>query len=44
MTLKLKYNRDMLDKSSMEIKCVEAENIVEYMSHTIDDFRNFYAQ
>ena len=42
MTLKLKYNRDMLDKSSMEIKCVEAENIVEYMSHTIDDFRNFF--
>ena len=26
----------------MENKCVEAENIVEYMSHTIDDFRNFF--
>jgi len=42
MTLKLKYNMDKLDKSAMEIKCVEAENIVEYMSHTIDDFRNFF--
>lgn len=42
MTLKLKYNMDKLDKTAMEIKCVEAENIVEYMSHTIDDFRNFF--
>lgn len=42
MTLKLKYNLDKLDKSAMEIKCIEAENIVEYMSHTIDDFRNFF--
>ncbi len=42
MTLKLKYNMDKLDKSAMEIKCIEAENIVEYMSHTIDDFRNFF--
>ena len=33
---------DKLDKSAMEIKCIEAENIVEYMSHTIDDFRNFF--
>ena len=42
MTLKLKYNMDKLDKTAMEIKCIEAENIVEYMSHTIDDFRNFF--
>ena len=42
MTLKLKYNMDKLDKIGMEIKCVEAENLVEYMSHTIDDFRNFF--
>lgn len=42
MTLKLKYKMDKLDKNAMENKCVEAENIVEYMSHTIDDFRNFF--
>ena len=42
MTLKLKHRMDKLDKPSMELKCSEAENIVEYMSHTIDDFRNFF--
>ena len=42
MTLKLKHRMDKLDKPSMELKCAEAENIVEYMSHTIDDFRNFF--
>jgi len=42
MTLKLKHRMDKLDKASMEGKCAEAENIVEYMSHTIDDFRNFF--
>ena len=42
LTLKLKHKMDKLDKKSMEIKCLEAENILEYMSHTIDDFRNFF--
>ncbi len=42
MTLKLKYSMEKLTPSEMEIKCVEAENIIEYMSHTIDDFRNFF--
>lgn len=42
MTLKLKHRMDKLDKPHMEMKCAEAENIVEYMSHTIDDFRNFF--
>lgn len=42
ITLKLKYNMDKLDKQGMELKCTEAENIVEYMSNTIDDFRNFF--
>jgi C4-dicarboxylate-specific signal transduction histidine kinase len=42
MTLKLKHRMDKLDKNAMDIKCAEAENIVEYMSHTIDDFRNFF--
>jgi len=42
MTLKLKHRMDKLDKNAMDIKCAEAETIVEYMSHTIDDFRNFF--
>ncbi|AFL67827.1 ATP-binding protein [Sulfurospirillum barnesii] len=42
MTLKLKYAMHKLDQKGMETKCAEAENIVEYMSHTIDDFRNFF--
>lgn len=42
MTLKLKHRMDRLDKREMESKCTEAESIVEYMSHTIDDFRNFF--
>lgn len=42
ITLKLKYAMHKLDQKSMETKCAEAENIVEYMSHTIDDFRNFF--
>lgn len=42
MTLKLRHRMDKLDKPSMEVKCAEAEKIVEYMSHTIDDFRNFF--
>ncbi len=42
MTLKLKHRLDRLTKGEMENKCVEAEKILEYMSHTIDDFRNFF--
>lgn len=42
MTLKLKHRMDKLDKPTMESKCTEADNIVEYMSNTIDDFRNFF--
>ncbi|ACZ11486.1 sensor histidine kinase [Sulfurospirillum deleyianum] len=42
ITLKLKYTMRTLDQQSMDTKCSEAETIVEYMSHTIDDFRNFF--
>ena len=42
MTIKFKHRMNKLDKASMEEKCSEAENIIEYMSHTIDDFRNFF--
>ncbi len=42
MTLKLKHRMEKLDKPTMELKCAEADNIVEYMSNTIDDFRNFF--
>ena len=42
MTLKFKYNLGKLDETSMESKSKEAENILEYMSKTIDDFREFF--
>ena len=42
MTLKLKHRMDKLDKTTMESKYAEADSIVEYMSKTIDDFRNFF--
>ena len=42
MTLKFKYNLGKLDNTSMESKSKEAENILEYMSKTIDDFREFF--
>lgn len=42
MTLKFKYNLGKLDDTSMEQKSKEAENILEYMSKTIDDFREFF--
>ncbi|MDD2383971.1 MAG: cache domain-containing protein [Sulfurospirillaceae bacterium] len=42
MTLKLKHRLNKLTKEEMENKCGEAEKILEYMSHTIDDFCNFF--
>lgn len=42
MFLKFKYNIDALDKETMEKKSQEANRVLEYMSHTIDDFRNFF--
>ena len=42
MNVKFKYNMGQLDDKTMEKKSKEAETVLEYMSHTIDDFRNFF--
>ncbi len=42
MNIKFKYNIDTLDKQSMQKKIDEADKVIEYMSQTIDDFRNFF--
>lgn len=42
MTLKLRYNLGKLDKETIEQKSKEVEGILEYMSKTIDDFREFF--
>ena len=42
MNIKFKYNMGQLDDEIMEKKAKEAEHVLEYMSHTIDDFRNFF--
>ncbi|RXJ87193.1 ATP-binding protein [Arcobacter sp. CECT 8985] len=42
MFIKFKYNLNALDKETMDQKSLEAEKVLEYMSHTIDDFRNFF--
>ena len=42
MTIKFKYNLGKLDSDSMQNKAQEAEHILEYMSKTIDDFREFF--
>ncbi len=42
MNIKFKYSMDKLDEKTMDKKAKEAEHVLEYMSHTIDDFRNFF--
>lgn len=42
MFIKFKYNMGQLDDETMNKKSKEAETVLEYMSHTIDDFRNFF--
>lgn len=42
MNLKFRYDLEKLDSKTMEEKNKEAENILEYMSKTIDDFRDFF--
>jgi len=42
MTLKLRYDFGKLDSNTMSEKSNEAENLLEYMSKTIDDFRDFF--
>lgn len=42
MAIKFKYSMGKLEPSFMKKKVDEADNLIEYMSHTIDDFRNFF--
>lgn len=42
MFIKFKYEINALDKETMNKKSKEADRVLEYMSHTIDDFRNFF--
>lgn len=42
MNLKAAYENDKLDKKYLEKKTDEANKQIEFMSHTIDDFRNFF--
>lgn len=42
MYIKFKYSINALDSKIMEQKSQEADKVLEYMSQTIDDFRNFF--
>ncbi len=42
MFIKFKYDINKLDEKTMNQKSKEAESVIDYMSHTIDDFRNFF--
>lgn len=42
--LKLKNNKDQIDKDFLDNKLNEMNDYIQYMSVTIDDFRNFFAQ
>lgn len=43
MLIKLKYDTEQLDKNTMEQKISEANMVLEYMSNTIGDFREFFS-
>lgn len=42
MTIKFKYTMGKLDNEFLQTKTREADKLIEYMSHTIEDFRNFF--
>jgi len=42
MNIKFKHSLGVLDTNLMQKKSDEATVLIEYMSHTIDDFRNFF--
>jgi two-component system, NtrC family, C4-dicarboxylate transport sensor histidine kinase DctB len=42
MYIKFKYSIKALDEKTMEQKLQEADKVIEFMSQTIDDFRNFF--
>lgn len=43
MFIKLKFDTKTLDSKIMENKIEDATQVLEYMSHTIDDFRGFFS-
>jgi len=43
MNIDIKYQNRQLTHDFMETKMKKAENILEYLSDTIDDFKNFFA-
>jgi signal transduction histidine kinase len=43
MFIKLKFDTKTLDTKIMENKIEDATQVLEYMSHTIDDFRGFFS-
>ena len=42
MYIKFKHSIGALDDETMQKKSKEADTVLEFMSHTIDDFRNFF--
>jgi len=42
MYIKFKHSINALDDETMQQKSKEADKVLEFMSHTIDDFRNFF--
>lgn len=42
MYIKFKHSINALDSQTMQKKSSEADKVLDYMSHTIDDFRNFF--
>ncbi len=42
MAIKFKYSMGKLDNEFLKTKTGEADKLIEYMSHTIEDFRNFF--
>ena len=42
MYIKFRHSINKLDDKTMQVKADEADKVLEYMSHTIDDFRNFF--
>ena len=36
------YDHRTLSRAYLDTKLKEGENLLEYMSHTIDDFRDFF--
>lgn len=42
MYIKFKHSMGLLDDETMNKKSREADKVLEFMSHTIDDFRNFF--